>query len=170
MYVHVPLLYTQHQFIWDFQFCFLIIILFRNLPPQYEYMYKFLWSFCMNLYEIHSTWNTIVKQYCITKKELYLRWNDNKTHNGVFFLGFQATYALGLVLGIGACAWIYFLNHDNAKQVYGAVILLGLGGSTMLVTSLAMTSDLIACNVVGLIYFDTKIFLLLPWTRLHSVN
>lgn len=76
----------------------------------------------------------------------------------VFFLGFQATYALGLVLGIGACAWIYFLNHDNAKQVYGAVILLGLGGSTMLVTSLAMTSDLIACNVVGLNYFGSKIF------------
>lgn len=62
-------------------------------------------------------------------------------------LGRKATYALGLALGIGACAWIYFLNHDNAKQVYGAVILLGLGGSTMLVTSLAMTSDLIACNV-----------------------
>lgn len=85
-----------------------------------------------------------------------MKWQQNS--HWCFFLGFQATYALGLVLGIGACAWIYFLNHDNAKQVYGAVILLGLGGSTMLVTSLAMTSDLIACNVVGLNYFGPKIF------------
>ncbi|XP_078315896.1 major facilitator superfamily domain-containing protein 12-like [Crassostrea virginica] len=62
-------------------------------------------------------------------------------------LGRKATYALGLMFGIGACVWIYFLNDNNAKQVYGAVVLLGLGGSTMLVTSLAMTSDLIANNV-----------------------
>ncbi|XP_048732861.2 major facilitator superfamily domain-containing protein 12-like isoform X2 [Ostrea edulis] len=62
-------------------------------------------------------------------------------------LGRKATYIVGLVFGIGACSWIYFLNEHNAKQVYGAVVLLGLGGSTMLVTSLAMTSDLIACNV-----------------------
>ncbi|XP_061172496.1 major facilitator superfamily domain-containing protein 12-like isoform X1 [Saccostrea echinata] len=62
-------------------------------------------------------------------------------------LGRKATYAVGLFFGVGACVWIYFLSEDTAKQVYGAVVLLGLGGSTMLVTSLAMTSDLIANNV-----------------------
>ena len=77
------------------------------------------------------------------------------------------------MFGIGACVWIYFLNDDNAKQVYGAVVLLGLGGSTMLVTSLAMTSDLIANNVVGLqpqvtwVYNKKfKIFVIFAWFSL----
>ena len=43
--------------------------------------------------------------------------------------------------------WSYWLKSKN-DQVYGVVIILGIGGSTLLVTALTMTADLIADNVV----------------------
>ena len=51
---------------------------------------------------------------------------------------------------MGACAWFWFMGSGNGnKQVYGAAILSGIGGSTMLVTSLAMCADLIKHNTVS---------------------
>lgn len=62
---------------------------------------------------------------------------------------FQATYLIGQIVSVGCCVWIYFLRAENYKQVYGVCVCLGIGGTTMLVTSLAMTADLIANNVVN---------------------
>lgn len=56
------------------------------------------------------------------------------------------TYLIGAVVYIGSCVWMAIPNIG--LQVYGAAILLGAGGSTVLVTSLAFTADLIGRNTV----------------------
>lgn len=78
-------------------------------------------------------------------------------------IGRKATYVIGIVFGLGACVWVYFLQPDTSNETYGAAVLLGIGGSIMLVTSLAMTSDLIGENiesggfVYGLMSFTDKL-------------
>lgn len=52
------------------------------------------------------------------------------------------------MFGVSACVWMYFLTESTSKQTYGAAVLLGIGGSTMLVTSLSMTADMIGENTV----------------------
>ncbi|XP_041464222.1 major facilitator superfamily domain-containing protein 12-like isoform X1 [Lytechinus variegatus] len=75
--------------------------------------------------------------------------------------GKKLTYFIGAVLYIGACVWMAIPNIG--LQVYGAAILLGAGGSTVLVTSLAFTADLIGCNtesgafVYGAMSFTDKL-------------
>ena len=64
-----------------------------------------------------------------------------------YFLLFQVTYLIGIGFSLGASVAFYFLP-EGSKLVYGAAILSGIGGSTMLVTSLAMTADLIGENTV----------------------
>ncbi|KAJ8304626.1 hypothetical protein KUTeg_018209, partial [Tegillarca granosa] len=82
---------------------------------------------------------------------------ENKT------LGRNVTYILGQMFTLGACLWIYFINKENINQVYGVAIFIGIGGSTVLVTSLAMTSDLIGQNlgsgafVYGCVSFTDKL-------------
>ncbi|XP_071167682.1 major facilitator superfamily domain-containing protein 12-like isoform X1 [Mytilus edulis] len=61
-------------------------------------------------------------------------------------IGRKATYLVGIVFGVSACVWMYFLTESTSKQTYGAAVLLGIGGSTMLVTSLSMTADMIGEN------------------------
>ncbi len=67
---------------------------------------------------------------------------------------------------LGGCTWLWFLHvgiHQPSWQIYGASVLLGAGGSTLLVTSLAFTSDLIAHNtesgafVYGAMSFTDKL-------------
>lgn len=55
-----------------------------------------------------------------------------------------------MCLVLGACVWIYFGDGDNYKkfELYVVIILLGAGGTTILVTSLSITADLIGNNVV----------------------
>ncbi|XP_060070699.1 major facilitator superfamily domain-containing protein 12-like [Ylistrum balloti] len=78
-------------------------------------------------------------------------------------IGRKATYFIGQLCGIGACVWIFFLKESSKHYCYGAAVLLGIGGSTMLVTSLAMTSDLIGQNtesgafVYGAMSFTDKL-------------
>lgn len=78
-------------------------------------------------------------------------------------IGRKTTYFIGQLCGAGACVWIYFLNESSNKYCYGAAALLGIGGSTMLITSLAMTSDLIGENtesgafVYGAMSFTDKL-------------
>ncbi|XP_069137806.1 LOW QUALITY PROTEIN: major facilitator superfamily domain-containing protein 12-like [Argopecten irradians] len=78
-------------------------------------------------------------------------------------IGRKATYFIGQLCGVGACVWIYFLKESSKQYCYGAAVLLGIGGSTMLVTSLAMTSDLIGENtesgafVYGAMSFTDKL-------------
>ena len=48
--------------------------------------------------------------------------------------------------------WMHFLKKDQSitqRLVYGAAAMLGVGGSTLLVTVLTMTADLIGENVVS---------------------
>ncbi|CAC5364905.1 Major facilitator superfamily domain-containing protein 12 [Mytilus coruscus] len=61
-------------------------------------------------------------------------------------IGRKATYFVGIVFAVSACIWMYFLGQSTSKQTYGAAVLLGIGGSTMLVTSLSMTADMIGEN------------------------
>ncbi|KAL5004411.1 hypothetical protein ScPMuIL_017867 [Solemya velum] len=61
--------------------------------------------------------------------------------------GRKITFVLGQVFVIGACVWIYFIPEKTSWQVYIVSFLLGAGGSTMLVTVLALTADLIKDNV-----------------------
>lgn len=50
---------------------------------------------------------------------------------------------MGISCTLGACVWIFFIDESTSSRVYGVAALSGIGGSTVLVTSLAMTSDLI---------------------------
>ncbi len=60
------------------------------------------------------------------------------------------TYVSGLVVVAASCVWMWFLTQNTAMQVFGAAVLLGIGTSTILITSLAMTADLIGENTVNL--------------------
>uniref|UniRef100_T1JDD2 Major facilitator superfamily associated domain-containing protein n=1 Tax=Strigamia maritima TaxID=126957 RepID=T1JDD2_STRMM len=62
--------------------------------------------------------------------------------------GKKFTYLIGGLIGITACAWIYLGEGESFRQVhlYIVSVLLGVGGSTILVTSLAITNDLIGSN------------------------
>jgi len=63
-------------------------------------------------------------------------------------VGWQLTYLIGIVFAVSASGAFYFLPAGS-QLVYGAAVLSGIGGSTMLVTSLAMTADLIKDNTVS---------------------
>ncbi|KAL4227463.1 Major facilitator superfamily domain-containing protein 12 [Mactra antiquata] len=77
-------------------------------------------------------------------------------------VGRKFTYLIGIFFTLGACAGFYFLPQGS-KLVYGTAVLSGIGGSTMLVTSLAMTADLIGENtesgafVYGAMSFTDKL-------------
>jgi len=45
--------------------------------------------------------------------------------------------------------WMWFIKKYNYTATYGAAALLGVGGSTLLVTALTMLADLIGENVVS---------------------
>ncbi|KAK3098168.1 hypothetical protein FSP39_016838 [Pinctada imbricata] len=62
-------------------------------------------------------------------------------------LGRKIVFMIGLVIGLGSCVWVYFLDEGSRHLSYYPTVLLGIGGSTILVTSLAMTADLINKNV-----------------------
>lgn len=59
-------------------------------------------------------------------------------------IGRKFTYLAGLVFVAGSCGFL--LWPDIGLKVYGSVILLGIGSSTILVASLSITADLIGKN------------------------
>jgi len=59
-------------------------------------------------------------------------------------IGRKFTYLIGLVFVAGSCGFL--LWPDIGLKVYGSVILLGIGSSTILVASLSITADLIGKN------------------------
>ncbi|XP_067003209.2 major facilitator superfamily domain-containing protein 12 [Anabrus simplex] len=79
--------------------------------------------------------------------------------------GRKVTYVLGALLGITACIWVKFGSGDNFStyEIYAVAVLLGAGGSLMLVTSLGITADLIGPNtesgafVYGAMSFTDKL-------------
>ncbi|KAI0214323.1 Major facilitator superfamily domain-containing protein 12 [Lamellibrachia satsuma] len=57
--------------------------------------------------------------------------------------GRKVTYILGALTVIGYSVWTWFLSAASLWQVFAMAVLLGTGTSTVLVTSLSMTADLI---------------------------
>ncbi|XP_052073197.1 major facilitator superfamily domain-containing protein 12-like isoform X2 [Mytilus californianus] len=78
-------------------------------------------------------------------------------------IGKKAIYFVGIIFGVAGCTWIHFLESSTSTQAYGVAILVGIGGSTMLVTAFAMNADLIGGNtessgfVYGSISFTEKL-------------
>lgn len=60
------------------------------------------------------------------------------------------TYFVGLLVILAFAAWVA-LAEELGVAVYAAAVLLGTGCATILVTSLAMTADLIGPHTVGLV-------------------
>ncbi|CAG2110028.1 unnamed protein product, partial [Medioppia subpectinata] len=60
----------------------------------------------------------------------------------------KLTYLLGASLSLSASTWLYFGTYDRFKtyDIYGVSVLMGISGSTMLITSLSITNDLIGHN------------------------
>jgi len=48
---------------------------------------------------------------------------------------------------------MWFLEKHHLMATYGAAVMLGVGGSTLLVTALTMLADLIGENVVSWLLF-----------------
>ena len=65
-------------------------------------------------------------------------------------LSLQMTYFSGLLVILAFAAWVA-LAEGLGVAVYAAAVLLGAGCATILVTSLAMTADLIGPHTVGLV-------------------
>ncbi|KAG0717799.1 Major facilitator superfamily domain-containing protein 12 [Chionoecetes opilio] len=66
-------------------------------------------------------------------------------------IGRKRTFALGCCVGIAGCVWLWF-GGDGYYREWGIFLvgaLLGIGGSTLLITSLSITADLIGENVEG---------------------
>lgn len=61
--------------------------------------------------------------------------------------GRKGTFLIGLLLIAGTSVWMWFLGKGQLGAMYGVAILLGTGGSTLLVTALTMLADLIGENV-----------------------
>ena len=61
----------------------------------------------------------------------------------------QLTFVLGCLAAIGSFIWLFMVTKDSRKSVYVAALLMGGGCSIMLVTSLAMTADLIGSHKVS---------------------
>ena len=61
----------------------------------------------------------------------------------------QLTFLVGCFLVIGSSVWYFMVNIESKKSVYLAAVLSGCGCSIMLVTSLAMTADLIGSHKVS---------------------
>ena len=64
-------------------------------------------------------------------------------------IGRKATYFIGSMLVVASCCWMWFLSKHNGLLVIGSSILLGAGCSTILVTSLSITADLIGIHSVS---------------------
>ncbi|CAL4175681.1 unnamed protein product, partial [Meganyctiphanes norvegica] len=64
-------------------------------------------------------------------------------------LGRKVTYIIGALIGFAGCVWVWF--GDGPLYIhyllYIVAVLIGSGGSTMLVTSLSFTADLIGPNI-----------------------
>lgn len=66
-------------------------------------------------------------------------------------IGKKWTYFFGCIIGILAYIWIYFGQGQNytSYEIYGVCALIGIAGSTMLISSLGMTNDLIGHNTTS---------------------
>ncbi|TRY78511.1 hypothetical protein TCAL_08125 [Tigriopus californicus] len=65
-------------------------------------------------------------------------------------VGRKLTFILGCLIGVIGCIWIKVGCQMNTNgvgiEIYGVAVVVGVGGSTMLITSLSSTADLIGIN------------------------
>lgn len=79
-------------------------------------------------------------------------------------LGSKITFCVGALIAIGASVWFFAQNVDTRTAIYATAILMGSGGSIMLVTSLSLIATLIGHDkksgafVYGVIGFFDKVF------------
>ncbi|XP_029658093.1 major facilitator superfamily domain-containing protein 12 isoform X1 [Octopus sinensis] len=60
-------------------------------------------------------------------------------------IGAKMTFVIGLIISLSFSIWILFIPI-NSMQVFGAAAFNGIGGSVILITSLSLTTELIATN------------------------
>ena len=60
----------------------------------------------------------------------------------------QITFCVGALIAIGASVWFFAQNVDTRSAVYATAILMGSGGSIMLVTSFSFIATLIGDDKV----------------------
>lgn len=68
------------------------------------------------------------------------------------FFKFQLTYLIGAGLTLVACAWIFFGTHNDSFKkygIFGVSVIIGMSSTTILITSLGITNDLIGSNTVS---------------------
>ncbi|CAH1795900.1 unnamed protein product [Owenia fusiformis] len=64
-----------------------------------------------------------------------------------YLVGSKGAYMLGVICVVGSCVGFWFIRTQFNLIVFAPAVFLGAGGSTILVTSLSMTSDLIGENM-----------------------
>ncbi|CAL4113988.1 unnamed protein product, partial [Meganyctiphanes norvegica] len=80
-------------------------------------------------------------------------------------IGSKATFTVGCLVGLSGCVWVALDRSEqfNIWGIYLVASLLGIGGSTLLITSIAITADLIGDNddsgafVYGFMSFADKV-------------
>jgi len=60
----------------------------------------------------------------------------------------QITFCVGALIAIGASVWFFAQNVETRTAIYATAILMGSGGSIMLVTSLSLIATLIGHDKV----------------------
>jgi Ca2+/Na+ antiporter len=60
---------------------------------------------------------------------------------------------------LGACFWFYIQSIEGRNAIYATTVLMGVGGSVMLVTALSLISELIGHDKVRFQYTFLSWFL-----------
>ena len=85
--------------------------------------------------------------------------------------GRKISFLLGAVVGLSACVWVYYGEDETGKKedffrtygIFFPAILFGAAGSTVLITSLSLTAELISNNtetsafIYGAMSFTDKV-------------
>ena len=66
----------------------------------------------------------------------------------IIFLS-QITFSLGCMLALSACFWFYVQDIKGKNVIYVTAVIMGCGGSVMLVTSLSLIAELIGHDKVN---------------------
>ena len=135
--------------------------LFVNLSQAYLPLYL------QESLELKSTYVAIIPlvMYCSSFVISRLMKFLNRT------AGRKSSFLLGAVIGLGACVWVYYGESETGKKMdffrtYGIffpAILFGAAGSTVLITSLSLTAELIGNNtetsafIYGAMSFTDKV-------------
>ena len=67
----------------------------------------------------------------------------------MFCLCFEVVCLVGLATTVVSCVLMWFISETNALNVLLPAVLLGVGGSILLITSLTMTADLVGMHTVS---------------------